>query len=252
MQLGQDMQFQRCIEVTTVWRPCCRAAFLVCAILLSFGASARASNVERAGHFIYNADGEIYQYRVMPDGHWKPLTPASVSLPDAVATDSVVVTDNGKFVYAEATYNAFVALYRVTANGILQPLNPAAAQADSHPSGIVTDPAGRFLYVSCSYGDICEYRIGQNGELAQIGGLAFDGTARDPTEVEFSPRGRRAITIIDDIAFSGADVYEAINLRIAPDGELRIISRHRVSAYPKWVTWQAPGPQHLVNSPYSG
>ncbi len=84
---------------------------------------------------------------------------------------SIVVSPDGRFVYS-ADDMFYVRQYRIGRGSKssgkerrLRPLEPFKSAAHSHPMSVSLHPNGRFAYVSCSHGAICQYRISRVSAL---------------------------------------------------------------------------------------
>ncbi len=187
-----------------------------------------AATVQRVGHFVYYADGPIYEYRVQESGRWKPMASVKIVIPGSRveegfwATSSIAASKDGRFLYATADDNQAVAEYRTTKSGRLTPLPEGYVNSDSHPTAITIGPTGRLVYVSCSHGDIWQYRVGRRGQLAPVGVVPLGYGARDPSEVHFTATGRRAWVTVDRVGSSG-NATQTVRFRVSTGGKLHAV-----------------------------
>ena len=138
---------------------------------------------------------------------------------------SIALSLNGRFVYSvQDSY--YARLYRIGRRNksagkvrTLRPLEPFKTPAHSHPSSISLHPNGRFAYVSCSHGAICQYRISRSGRLVPLSSREVYGR-NDPSSLRFDPSGRFACvaTYAGEISGSAVDVY-----RVSGSSALKLI-----------------------------
>jgi hypothetical protein len=129
-------------------------------------------------------------------------------------------TRHGHFLYVPEDYG--VRLYRVTPNGVPHPLRIPLVGAYAHPTAVVFHPNGRFAYVLCSHGAICQYRVEHNGRLAPLApdSISVDENGqRDPSHLRFiganqaevtvsTPSGARQISLVVDQGGTLVRTYE--------------------------------------------
>ena len=138
---------------------------------------------------------------------------------------SIAVSLNGRFVYSvQDSY--YARQYRIGRRSKiagkerrLRPLEPFKTPAHSHPMSVSLHPNGRFAYVSCSHGTICQYRISRSGRLVPLSSREVYGR-NDPSPLRFDPSGRFACvaTYAGEISGSAVDVY-----RVSGSGALKLI-----------------------------
>jgi DNA-binding beta-propeller fold protein YncE len=194
----------------------------------------RTLTYTRRAHFVYVATGnkEILQFRVAACAKLKPLNPPAIHLPGRVY--SLTISPTGPFLYAPEGDYFSVAQFRIGRNGLLRPLKPAEVQADAHPTAVAVSPNGRFAYVSCSHGDICQYRLEPNGALTPLSPKFFylrryDSSDREPSQVTFDRAGRTAFVTVDSTDEEGNDQGEVYELSVGRGGALRYKDRAAIS-----------------------
>jgi hypothetical protein len=108
-------------------------------------------------------------------------------------------------------------------------MNPPSVHADAHPSSLVFDSTGRFAYISCSHGCVCQYRIRWDGVLVPLVpsevSIAADGV-RDPSPVIFDKGGRSATVLAD----GSNDSVVQFSFRVGSDGTLKLLGSRPVAA----------------------
>lgn len=109
---------------------------------------------------------------------------------------SVVVHPNERFLYASNGSTSDVEQYRILHGKAVNRLKPFTAEAASHPGGISFHPNGRFMYVSCSHGVICQYRVGRSGRLIPLSPAGVS-VSDNPFPLLFDRTGRFACVIAD-------------------------------------------------------
>jgi hypothetical protein len=139
----------------------------------------------------------VYQFRVDADGHKTPLSPSFVSLIGSAY--AVVVSPDRRSVYVPEGDYFSVAQFQVRRNGTLWPMRHPEVAADAHPMSLVIDPGGRNAYVSCSHGDICQYRVCRDGSLVPLSppavSIAADAS-RQPLLIKATGRGQRQCSFV--------------------------------------------------------
>jgi hypothetical protein len=86
--------------------------------------------------------------------------------------------------------------YRLEKGGRLHPLTPFKVGAHSHPMSISFHPNGRFAYVACSHGAICQYRLSHSGQFVPL----LDSevyVSSDPSPLRFDASGHFACVVSD-------------------------------------------------------
>ncbi|MGC4045957.1 MAG: hypothetical protein QM758_19365 [Armatimonas sp.] len=74
---------------------------------------------------------------------------------------------SGHYAYSLESLYYYLHQWRIGADGILRPLTPHQVDAHSHPDSLRFHPSGRFAYVSCSHGAICQYQV-RSGALVPL------------------------------------------------------------------------------------
>lgn len=141
--------------------------------------------VDKTGSFAYVTDfgdtndpGRVYQFRVNADGTLSALNPATVP-PGQGHPNGIYIEPTNKYLYV-ANGDGEVAPFRINADGTLTKIG-TGPQAGI-PALIISDPAGKYLYVSGQTGT-SEFSINADGSLTKIGSDAtrMFGLAVDPS-----------------------------------------------------------------------
>ncbi|MBS1784251.1 MAG: beta-propeller fold lactonase family protein [Acidobacteria bacterium] len=107
---------------------------------------------------------------------------------------AVVVTPDGKFVYASNEGGASLSAYAVNANGTLTALGTVSTLPS--PAGMAIDPAGKFLYAACSGSSaICGFKINADGSLTEL-----DANPGTPTVDPFPAGNAPACIAVDPLS----------------------------------------------------
>lgn len=108
--------------------------------------------------------------------------------------DWEVETDpTGHFAYSLDGSRAQLYQWRLGRDAALKKLSPHQVEAHSHPSFLRFHPSGRFAYISCSHGALCQYRV-QAGALVPLKPLATY-VATNPSPLWFDAPGRFACVL---------------------------------------------------------
>lgn len=187
--------------------------------------------------FLYMASGydpHIARYRVGADGGLSLVYDASAghSAPSSVSgagPSSLVISADGRFLYAGNTTNNTVSQYRIGNDGVLSPLSPPSVPAQKFPGLLLIDPKGQFLYALSNWGNT-RYTIGPDGRLT--------ANALMPSEVWGKDRDHNIVPSDFGLINPAGTVLYACNglaygYHLAPDGQ--------VTALPVPVP-DAPGP----------
>jgi 6-phosphogluconolactonase (cycloisomerase 2 family) len=169
------------LDLTLVWRFDSQAGRLlpadVPAITAPSGSAPRHFAFHPNGRHFYNlyeqdAKIAVYDYDPARGGlHAKQLVstlPARFG--GSTLSSEIVITADGRFLYAANRVHNAVAVFAVAADGQLRMISEAWVHADS-PRSLTIDPSGEFLYSCNQKGDsITSFRIG-----AASGALQFTG-----------------------------------------------------------------------------
>ena len=189
----------------------------------------------QSGHvpprYVYLPGGQrsdrVYQYRLDAAGYRHALSPPSVSVHGSAYF--VIVAADHRSVYVPETDYMNVAQFHVRSNGTLAPMRHPEIAADSHPSALVFSPNGQNAYVSCSHGDVCQYRIRHDGSLCPLSPATVsirphaihDSGLRDPSPVSFQQNGHRASVLAEwDDGVRAKRVWYCLQYRVRADGAL--------------------------------
>lgn len=121
--------------------------------------------------------GQISTFRIDPATG--ALTDLGKPVPDTLVpgdTNQGILADpRGHFLFAMDATVQEVLTYKIQADGSLAPANQSGAATGYNPTRIVTDPAGRFLYVKTNDG-IDAFRVdAATGNLSKAGHIAMIG-----------------------------------------------------------------------------
>jgi 6-phosphogluconolactonase (cycloisomerase 2 family) len=126
-----------------------------------------ASTFAYATASVVGASG-IQALAIAPDG---TTTAVGAPVPFGAAAYKVVITPDGKFVYAVSLSapDNVVGQFKVNANGSLTPLSPATVPASSFTTNVTVSPDGKFLYTT-NYRDntVSQFRINADGTLTPL------------------------------------------------------------------------------------
>lgn len=122
--------------------------------------------------------------------HFKNIPPRTIVLKNGGELET---DPTGHFAYSLDGFRARLHQWRLGRNAALQKLSPHQVEAHSHPSFLRFHPSGRFAYVSCSHGALCQYRV-QAGALVPLKPLAVYVTT-DPSPLWFDATGRFACVL---------------------------------------------------------
>lgn len=132
-----------------------------------------ALDVDPLGRYAYVSNVDSYtlsQFTIGAYGVLTPMNPATVAVP-AGASAQVMVHPSGQYVYVTDGNAKIILQYAVGANGTLTPMTPPSV-ADEQPAfGIVSDPSGKYAYVTncCGGSTISQYTIDPTtGQLAAM------------------------------------------------------------------------------------
>ncbi len=120
----------------------------------------------------------------------------------------------------------YVEQYRIGQGRRLYPLTPFKVAAHSHPGNISLHPNGRFAYVSCTHGAICQYRMRRTGQLVPLTPTQVY-VSSDPSPLLFDASRRFACVVSDGPDNRGHIVSV---FRVQADGTLKLV-RAIPSAY---------------------
>jgi hypothetical protein len=114
-------------------------------------------------------DGNIQQYQVLPNGKFRPLTPASVSVRGF--SSPIVVHPSKQFAYAVT--GGYVYQFKIGANGALSLAKEMLiATNNKEAMSISLESTGRFAYVSLNAGDdngeVAGFRVNADGTLSRL------------------------------------------------------------------------------------
>lgn len=128
----------------------------------------------------------------------------------------------GHFVY-DLEGNASLYQRRIRKNRTLAPLTPFEVAANSHPQSLCFHPSGRFAYVGCSHGAVCQYRV-RDGALVPLDPPQVYADV-DPTGPWFDASGRFAcvLTLSVDYGYPSTDRLRVY--RVDASGRLTQIRR---------------------------
>ena len=104
------------------------------------------------------------------------------------------------YLYVSGVYRdedkGYIRQFRVSPNGTLVPLNPPVLKAAFTPRVLVSDPAGKFVYVTDGGDKIVAYRVQTNGALASLHSplVSYRESSIDPSTKSVVPAGANFIT----------------------------------------------------------
>jgi DNA-binding beta-propeller fold protein YncE len=163
---------------------------------LALAGSAQAGTVYVAADplALFGEPAFISQYGQSADGSLTPLNPPVVEVPPSDAgsnVEALVVSADGRSLYAADNANRRVDQYDVAANGQLSLKDPPFVTLESAPNGLALSPTDASLYAAAADGSVFQFDIGAGGLLTPKvpANLPFGGSLRD---VAVSPDGRSA------------------------------------------------------------
>lgn len=132
------------------------------------GVSGSSGNLPPGTHLAFIASftsSQIQSYAINASNG--ALTALGSPLATGNAPYAVVVTPDGKFVYASNEQSNSVSAYAVNANGTLTALGTISTGLG--PAGLALDPAGHFLYVTNSQSNsISGFKVNPDGSLTAL------------------------------------------------------------------------------------
>jgi len=150
------------------------------------GGSLYVTTFGDAGH-VNGAGGTVLQYDVGPDGHLTRISPFGVTADNG--TYGVVVSPNGKNLYAANFIGGSLSQFGIGAGGTLSPKTPAAVGANS-PRAVAVRPDGQSVYaVNLITYTVSQYTAGAGGKLRPKT-PATVATGHYPEGVAVSPDGQ--------------------------------------------------------------
>lgn len=137
-----------------------------------------------------------------------------------------VIDPHGRYAYHLVADFSYLYQWRIAADGILHPLHPHQVPAHSHPNTLQFHPNGRFAYVTCSHGAVCQYRV-SSGALIPLTPLAVYMDT-DPSPVWFDRTGHYACVLTLGLA-NGYPPNDRLSVfRISNTGHLELVHKIEV------------------------
>jgi len=162
------------LDLTLIWRLDAQAGRLlpaeVPAVLCPPGSAPRHFAFHPNGRVFYNlyehdARIAVYDYDAASGGlrHRQTLSTLPAKFAGSNLSSEIIVTADGRFVYAANRLHNAIAALAVADDGSLRLVSEAWAHADS-PRALAIDPSGQYLYSCNQRGDsITSFRIAANG-----------------------------------------------------------------------------------------
>ncbi len=165
--------------------------------LTSLGTTATGSSpraialdpLERFAYVVNQSSRSVSSYLINSDG---TLSPNGDDQPVEAGPTSGVVDPEGRFLYVTSSITSRVTSFAINPDGTLSRVESSAFAANSSPGfgagSIVTDPTGRFVYVTnVSSSQVYSFSADENGVLSPIGSPAV--AIRDTFGLGIHPTG---------------------------------------------------------------
>jgi len=186
-------------------------------------------------------EDNIFQFTVdsSNSGYPTDMSPATVdggSLPEGIA-----IHPSGNYAYVVNYGDRNIIKYTIDSTGALSA--PVSLKLNGYGSSIVIDSLGKYLYVPCSEGYICQFTIGADGSLTSMNPATVSSGAT-PCSAAISPSGK----FLYALNYTGNDISQ---YTIGQTGLLSAMTPSVVSAgsHPRCIVIDPAGKYvYVVNS----
>jgi 6-phosphogluconolactonase (cycloisomerase 2 family) len=177
-----------------------------------------------------NGGDSVYQFRVMADGSFQPLTPATV--PTGRGPRALVVDPAGRWLWVLNQTSSSISQFAIGAEGLLTPLSPVEVAVGQYPWDLSIHPSGKAVYVtglnySTSNVDLYQLAVGADGSLSPLTPASFSYGGSEGANAAFDATGAFAYF---------ASRYGVSQFSVAADGALTPLDPATV-ATPGPGTW---------------
>lgn len=133
---------------------------------------------------------------------------------------------SGHYAYALESLHVYLRQWRIDRDGTLHPLSPHQVDAHSHPDSLRFHPSGRFAYVSCSHGAICQYQI-RAGALVPLKPTEVYANV-SPSPVWFDKTGNYACVVTAAVEGGFPSTDRVHIYRVHKTGQLEFVRKIEV------------------------